>query len=189
MLRRWRPRFSLKVLLALPVVVGLAIWAVDFYPKPDPLPLGGGCIGWYRGMGFAYGPGFLGKRFYKIDYPPAEPEVYSQLYLSGNQSGYYKAKGWYASGALREEAEYFVEIDDNGIPWPDIHIVRSGRFLSPDGKEETTVRDGTGTQTYWDENGVKIWELVLEDYSRKRVRLWNQQGELRVDKVEASGSQ
>jgi hypothetical protein len=175
-------RYSLRLLFALPIFLIVALFVIDYWPKSETLPIGAPYVGWYRGIGLAYGSGFLGKRFYKVQYSPTDPkDGVSHIYLHSDNDGYYSFSGFYDNGDPRESGRCFVRFDTNGVPEPDIHNVETGSFTSRDGNVKSTVTLGTGIQIYWNKDGAKIWELVLDKYARRRARMWNDYGQLVVD--------
>ena len=173
-------RFTLRSLLTIPLLFAIVLAGLWWLPKSRPLSINPDYIGHYRGLGLIKSPDFFGMHFYRISVMDGEN---GHCEVDCGASGYNQYRGFYPNGVCREEGECFVEMNGSLIePVPDLHNVRSAKYYKPDGTLGSEVTDGTGTQTYWYPDGIKRWELVLDDYKRSELKTWYANGQLQKTK-------
>lgn len=165
---------QLAIILAVFLVAAFIFWA---WPKSHTLTVSEYFVGHYRGFGI---PGFenpvFGKRYYlvTITFPG---EGYSKV--GYRRPGYNDFKRFYPNGTLAEEGQCLVELYDYPPePVPDQSDVLWTKCYKPDGTLCSEVKNGTGTQIYWNSDGVKTWELKLADFKRIRHSMWHPNGQL-----------
>ena len=111
----------------------------------------------------------------------APPREGGRWQFEFRREGYSPFKGYYPDGTLREEGECLVELmGAHHQPFPDPNDVKWSKCYRPDGSLGSEVVDGTGTQTLWMPDGVKIGELQLRDYQRVKMTTWYPNGELQM---------
>lgn len=165
------------VLLGLLSLAGLVCWW--WSPKSQPLSINEEAyVGFYRGLGLVPGSSVLGKQFFRVTVDDGE---FGQWEVDYRRPGYNPYRGYYPSGALREEGECFVDVNEGtwNEPAPDSSDVRWGKYYRPDGTLGSEVVGGHGTQTLWNVDGSKRWELVLQNGQRVQHSIWYENGQLR----------
>jgi hypothetical protein len=173
-------RFTIKWLLGAQAGVGLTLFIIWVCPKSERMSFcpTGEYIGFYRGFGLVdYPPRcMLGKSYYRIRFsPPDVPGAYCDFFLDGSRLC--RFLGRYPSGTVREEGTCEVEWTTQCIPMPNANRTHFGRYYQPNGTLASEIRDGTGVQTYWNDEGVKLWELELDSLRRIRVTMWDMNGD------------
>jgi antitoxin component YwqK of YwqJK toxin-antitoxin module len=116
----------------------------------------------------------LGKRYYLVTFSHKD----INLEVKYERPGHNCFKRFYPDGRLAEEGECLVELYNAGEPIPDESDVLWSKSYKPDGTLGSEVKNGTGTQIYWNANGIKIWELELADFKRVRHSKWYANGQL-----------
>lgn len=164
---------QLAIILVVFLVVALIFWA---WPKSHTLSVSDYFVGHYRGFGI---PGFenpvLGKRYYLVTINL--PGV-GYFKVKHRGPGYNDFKRFYPNGKLAEEGQCLVEYFDSPEPEPDYHNLLWSKCYKPDGSLCSEVKNGTGTQIYWNPDGVKTWELELADFKRVHLSMWHPNGQL-----------
>ena len=162
-------RFHLRALLVGQLVTIILVCGIAWWPKTEVLPCCAEYVGWYRGFGYAGLRGILGKEFFKVVLPPTDhSDGTTRVYLTGEE-GYVSFRG-YSYGTLREEGVCYVTYDSI-YPMPDIHKVWNAVYYTPSGEIGSRVVNGTGRQTYWNANGLVVWELELKEGKREAVHV------------------
>ena len=131
-----------------------------------------GVVAWYRGFFWAK-EGFFAPHYYLLEAPDCTVEF--------NELGYNPFESRYPDGKLQAEGLCLVESSVRSIPVPFIDDVTDGRFYKPDGSFGSEVRNGAGVLTLWYPNGRKRWEVEFDDFKRKRLRGWYENGQLQVE--------
>jgi len=146
-------------------------------PKAQPFDFAPGMTGYYRGLGLESDVPFLGKSYYLVELR-RDDQHWEVRY---REPGYNHFRGYYNDGALREEGTCLVEILGlHDRPAPDVHNVKDGKYYKPDRSLGSEVNNGTGVQTYWTPQGVKTWQLRLDNYKRKKLSQWYPNGQLHM---------
>lgn len=165
-----------KGIVSVTVLVFLALAGWVLYPKSSPHPMGDIYTAYYRGVGLPGAPGFLGRSWGRIEMLADDGGKWVFQY---GKEGYNPFKGFYPDGTIREEGMCLVELMGfPNQPYPDPHNVRRSKCYLPDGTLGSEIVNGTGTQTYWAPSGIKIWELVLEEYVWQKMTRWYPNGQL-----------
>ncbi len=146
------------------------------YPKSQVLEFSPTMVGHYRGFGILPDDTFLlGRSYYHVT--ETHREAYFEIQY--RHPGYNSFQGFYNDGTLREEGECFVEpLGFYNQPCPDISNVRTGKCYKPDGTLGSEIKNGSGVQIYWTDEGVKTWELEVRDFKRVRHSMWYPNGQL-----------
>ncbi len=149
-----------------------------FIPKSMPHPMNEDCITLhYRGLELLDNNGILGRQYTAVTSISSDDGgEWRGEFL---EEGYNPFERYYPNGTLREEGACSFEIMGfEHCPFPDWHDLQWSRCYLPDGTLASKVVDGTGTQTLFTPEGVKVWELVLKDYQRVRYTLWYPNGQI-----------
>ena len=101
--------------------------------------------------------------------------AYCDFFLDGSRLC--RFLGRYPSGTIREEGICEVEWVAECIPMPNTNRTHFGRYYRPDGTLGSDIRGGTGVQTYWNDEGVKLGELELDSLQLIRVTMWDRNGD------------
>ena len=179
-------RALLVVIIAVMATVVLLVgWGL--YPKSMPHPVNTEyATAYYRGFGVPGAPGLLGRLWGRVEMSEIDGGTWVFEY---EHEGYNNFRRYYANGDIREEGECWVEIMGfQSQPFPDDTNLRSCKCYRPDGTLGSEVRNGTGTETGWTAEGVKIWEGVLKDYVRQKHSIWFPNGQLRQTQDYAEGN-
>lgn len=177
-------RRLVRLMLLISTFVVLILLVVWWLPKWDYIYLNQPWAGvrWYRGFGLCDQPNILGKLYYRIDHVLTFPEDgICHIEFSYNREKH-PFIAWYPDGKLRAKGICKVIIDSNTNQpeFMDTTAIPDAEYYSPDGKIKTTVRNGTGVETYWSWDGVKVWELHLENGKRTQLRTWRRNGTLHM---------
>ena len=162
--------------IGLIIVLILVAFLAWIWPKSQAFGFSPNMVGYYRGFGILEENIFLiGKSYYLV----TEERNHAYYEVEYRHPGYNHFRGFYDNGVLREEGECFVELSGfYNRPCPEISDVRIGKYFKPDGTLGSEVRDGSGVQTYWTDDGVKIWELETRDFKRVRHSIWYPNGQV-----------
>lgn len=164
---------KLSVFMAILVVLGTALgW---WWPKAQQFDFDSDMFGYYRGLGIVEEDSlFFGKSYYLITWK--DDGDWNVWY---RRPGYNRFQSFYKNGNIRAQGECFVKLlGAHYRPAPDIENVKSGRYFKPDGTLSSEVKNGTGLQTYWLNDGVKVWEVEVSDFKRVRHSRWYRNGQL-----------
>ncbi len=165
---------SCVCLLSLGVLVG--VW---WYPKVQPFNLADPLspVRYYRGFGLTGKRGLFGKNFYRIDVVLTVPEDgWCKIdYRDGCDTHPFIA--YYPDGGLRAKGYCTVTYDHLGQPM-DLRKIVDARFHSPDGSLSSAVRNGSGVETYWTVDGIKLWEALRDNCQPTKITLWHRDGQL-----------
>jgi hypothetical protein len=176
-MRHWRKSFSLQSWLGVVAVLALILGVSICLPRKTALSLNEKIYtGYFRGLGITDSDSFLGRRFYKI---VASDAPYGYWEVDFKHAGYNEYRGYYSNGKLREKGWCYVGMHDiPRQPCPDNHDIKDGYYYRPDGTLGSTIKNGSGIQTYWYPNGDVRWRLILKDYRRLSAQNWAENGEL-----------
>ena len=174
--QRVRVNVLISAFLAL---LALALW---WYPKwdlpyPDQPEMG---RRWYRGFGLVDDRSIAGKLYYRIDEVLTLPEdgVCHIEFRYGREKHPFIAR--YPNGNIRAKGLCKVALID-GQPYAmDMTRISDAEYYSPDGKTKTVVQDGTGVETFWSADGVKVWEVHLENGKRTELKTWYRNGNRQI---------
>jgi len=137
---------------------------------------------WYRGFGLCDQPNILGKLYYRLDEVLTLPEdgLCHIDFRYGQEKHPFIAK--YPDGRIRAKGLCKVIVDEyTGQPrGMDVTQVTDAEYYSPDGKTKTVVQGGTGVETLWSRDGVKVWEVRLENGRRMELKTWYCNGKLQM---------
>ena len=138
----------------------------------------------YRGIKFPWADGsiVLFKRYYSI----VHKDNYTGLTTTVlyNKDGYSPFSVFYESGQIAAQGYCMVESEEpNGQILHDTDDVKEAIYYVPDGTDVSKVKDGTGIISLHFPDGLKHWELELDNYERKRVKMWLKDGTLKLDKT------
>ena len=124
----------------------------------------------------------LFKRYYAIafkdwhtgltEYVSYEREGYNQFFIS-YESGQIAGHGLCMVGKPNLDGQILHDMTD----------VKEASYFAPDGQEVSTVKDGTGIITLHFADGSKFWEVELENYQRKKIKRWLEDGTVQLDEV------
>jgi len=132
--------------------------------------------GYYRGFGLGDQPGLLGKNYIGVRFE-GEGEVVDTRFLS-HDTARFTAR--FADGRLFAEGECRIKWMGLNEPDPDSwNAVLNAKYFDPQGKLASEIVDGTGVQTYWTSDGVKVWERTVKDGKTTGLRRWSPTGEER----------
>ncbi len=144
---------------------------------PKSCTLSQSYIARYRGFGLDKQDGWLtGRLYYELEYAPTGPN--DGLTTIGARPGYNYFRGYYNNGVLREEGEALIEYIDDCPVMPDSDKIRWAKYYRPDGTLGSEVVDGTGVQTLWTIQGIKVWELKMQKQTRTHLSTWYPNGKL-----------
>jgi hypothetical protein len=167
------------------IVLFLGVFAWWAWPKSHTLSCSPYHTSHYRGFGL---PGaedpVLGKKYYRVTF------AYEDTRLEVEYKGprYNNFKRFYPDGTLAEEGKCMVELYDLPLqPVPDESNLLWSKCYKPDGTLCSEVENGTGIQTYWTPQGVKIWELELVDFERARHSMWYPNGQIHETQAYVGG--
>lgn len=108
-----KPQFSLRSLLALPLLCALALWIVYWMPRSQTLSYDDRQIGYYRGLGLTEGPGYIGRNWFRIVAQESGTGGFANELLDGywevdiDGLGYNRYRNYYATGAIRFEGALY----------------------------------------------------------------------------------
>ena len=120
------------------------------------------------------------KRYYAIAEKDPHTGISTGVEYKGE--GYNSFFVFYEDGTIAAEGMCRVERNDHQI-LHNIHDVKEGRFYNPRGDLVSSIRNGTGIQTFFYPDGTKSWELHLEDFRRKKLTMWNPDGSVSLEKT------
>ena len=133
----------------------------------------------YRGIKIPGTPFALFKRYYRfILIDRALGRINTVQY---EKPGYNPFFIFYESGTIAGYGYCLVEKYEDQI-LPNLEDVKEGEFYDPQGKLVSSVKNGTGIIAVFCIDGQKIWESYLEDFKRIRLRHWDKDGILKLDK-------
>ncbi len=162
--------------------------AAWWYPKMNRNGLANplGSIRHYRGFWLTDSRGLLGVNVFRIDVILTLPEDGSCMieYRHGSEAHPFIA--YYPDGQLRARGYCKVTYDHLGLP-KDMGDIVDGTFVSPDGNIASELRGGTGIETFFTADGVKIWEAKQREGRRSRVTVWHRNGQIRVAETYTDG--
>jgi hypothetical protein len=167
--------------LCLPLLCLVLLVVLWCYPKTQQFNLADPLsdVRYYRGFGLTDERGLFGKYYYRIDTVLTLPEdgVCTIDYTDGSETHPFFA--CYPDGRIRAKGHCKVTLDNLRQPISMQNII-DGVFLSPDGSITSQIEDGTGVETYWTFDGIKIWEASKVMSQATRVTMWHRNGQLYV---------
>ncbi|MDZ4782592.1 MAG: hypothetical protein SGJ19_20285 [Planctomycetia bacterium] len=169
-------RLRLVTFLGLVFALTAAIWLAWWWPKSCPLQMNVDYFtGYYRGFGLGDQPGFFGKNYFAVRFTDTKEigGVVESRFLSHDKARFVDR---FVDGRLRAEGE--CRIEWLAEPDPDFSYgVLNAKYYDPQGKLASEIVDGTGVQTYWAINGVKVWERTVKQGKTTELRRWSPTGE------------
>ena len=173
-----KPKLILIILIVV-VISGLASYW--YYPKSCQISISNSpnLIGTYRGFGLENKPGFLGKNFFRFSIiDTIFEDGFSWVECHGKEE-YCKFLGVYANGQKRMEGECWIEVfNSEGELSPNTDKIKWGKYFKPDGTLASEVVEGDGKKTLWSIDGVKLWEVDIENSKMVKYSMWDRQGKL-----------
>jgi hypothetical protein len=175
-------RLRLVTLLGLVFALTAAVWLAWWWPKSCPLQMNVDYFtGCYRGFGMGDQPGFFGKNYFGIRFE-GEGAIVDSHFLSHDTARFVDR---FADGRVRSEGECRIEWINPYEPDADFwNAVLNAKYYDPKGNLASEIVDGTGVQTYWTSDGVKVWEHTLKDGKSTHLRTWNINGESRSERTD-----
>lgn len=183
-----------------PVFVWLAIGAsltlvLVFYWYPKSVLLDDGGRLFFHGFGVEdTRDTVLGRYYTRASFSITSPEdgvCEADLTRVVEKDGreFYGFVAHYPNGRIRARGlgEVIIstgQVDGQGIvmrPSVSLLDVAEGTFYHPQDNGQSIVRDGTGVETFWTHDGTKVWELELEGFQRRKLRVWHRNGQLRAE--------
>ena len=172
-----RPRFSLRALLLLPLVLAVA---VGFFANRshEQVVLGNDDYrAFYRGLGWDNGSGITGRRYYAFTIDDLPYRTWSISYSGGD---YGDAVCRYPDGTLALEGECRIEFTTYEA-YPLVDELRNAKSYSPDGKLAASVVNGTGRAMWFYPDGALQWEVRYDSGERTLLRHFGRDGTLRTE--------
>lgn len=124
----------------------------------------------------------LFKSYYSIVWKDSPADITTSVLY--NKDGYNPFFMFYESGGIAAHGFCMVEtLDGNGQILHNPDDVKEAEYYDPDGTKISSVKDGTGMITIYFSDGAKHYELELENYHRKSLKLWLKDGTLKLDKI------
>jgi antitoxin component YwqK of YwqJK toxin-antitoxin module len=102
--------------------------------------------------------------------------------------GFNPFEAHYPNGALL--ARGFCRVYPNGqygLPVADFENCSNAEYFKPDGTAASKIVDGSGTETLFYLGGKKYWELDLREGKRARLRLWYENGQIKLEESYRDG--
>ena len=172
-----RFRFSLRILLLLPLLFAVGI-AFVAYRSHEQTVLGNERYkAFYRGLGWTNGPGITGRRYYAFTIDDSPYRTWAISYSGGD---YADAICRYPDGTLAIEGECRIEFSSDEA-FPLIDDLRNAKSYSPDGTLTATVTDGSGRAMWFYPDGTLNWDVHYALGERTLLRHYEQDGSLRTE--------
>ena len=128
-----------------------------------------------RYWGLVHSP-LLGKRWTRITAVDQEGRDILDVDLGGGINNLNYFKQFYSTGILKAEGMCYVNWSGDQID-PNFHDeLQWAKFYKPDGTLDCEVKEGTGIQRYWYEDGQIFRQLMLRDGERVELTTWDQEG-------------
>lgn len=174
------PRYNLRSLFMLTLLLGLAMSMPHWAPRSQSITRDKSAIGYYTGLGISDGSGYFGKNWYRLVYHESQDDsdrLNGRWVIDISRSDYSSFRGYYATGVLREEGQCMVVLDGTG-PQPDWLDIQRAKFYDPNGELVSEIKNGNGQLVRFFSNGGRHLHIDFADGEIVYAKRWYRNGQL-----------